>query len=86
MIFGNIMDKERKCYKCNSEENLELLTDSSWWSYFYKCTVCNRIYKHTYGDKMGGQADDICISNIDEVNACLTQHPQWYKIQSNENS
>jgi RNase P subunit RPR2 len=72
--------KGKYCYKCKSDKNLENLTRSAWWVFYYRCNTCNSIYYLNYGDKMGGQADCLSSANIDDVNKDLLEHPEWYKI------
>jgi uncharacterized Zn finger protein len=72
----------RKCYKCNSKDNLEVLTNPSWWDYYYKCVNCNTVYNHSYGDKMGGQSDDVSISNMDDVVSSLHEYMDWYELKN----
>ena len=55
-----VQNVENKCYKCNSNDVIELESDS--WTAKCQCRHCGYISFAIYQDKMGGATlDDVAI-------------------------
>lgn len=72
--------KGEYCYKCKSKDNLESLTQRTWWVYYYRCNNCNTIYYYNEGDKIGGQCDTISYASQKDIDNDLKGEYRKYML------